>query len=166
MGKRSIKLDGKTTSLFLEDAFWRELEIRAEKHELNWTDYLRELIDELEPSSNRSAAIKEALVKKLRKDLEANLVSSHWLYEVNGISQRLSFSSTRLLIGSSKECDFFMDDDAVDTKHAILASDGNKWWLIDCNSKSGTYLNGRPIAAAAVPRQGEIKVGACQIKRI
>jgi predicted DNA-binding ribbon-helix-helix protein len=172
MTKRSIKLDGKTTSLFLEDAFWRELENRAEGAGESWTDYLRELVAELEPSANRSAAIKEALVNKLRNDLNqalgggADFVASRWVCELNGTSQRYSFNKDKLLVGASADCDLSLEGTGVDQKHGLLAHDGERWWAMDCQSSSGIFLNGKKLQVAPVPRQSELRIGDYFIKLV
>lgn len=179
MSKRSIKLDGKTTSLFLEDAFWRELETRASARETTWTSYLRDLIEELEPNSNRSASIKESLVIKLRQEVDhyrksqtenrtctSKQTPSRWLVDLGGLSQRLSFFQSSIVIGSESDCDIIIDDANIEARHCVLVNDGKQWWVMDCKTKNGTFVNSKKVSVGLLPRQAEITVGKCQITRL
>ncbi len=172
MSKRSIKLDGKTTSLFLEEAFWNELESRAEEADTSWTKYLRTMIDKAEPSANRSAAIKEALLNQLREERDALLNSeqgeaqSVWLLEIGGVRTRYQFYKDLISIGAQKDNDIVLEGPDIEAHHCVLARCGGKWWVFDLNSSQGIFLNEKPVQSSKVPRSSEISVGRCQIIKV
>ncbi|WP_101760088.1 FHA domain-containing protein [Oceanicoccus sp. KOV_DT_Chl] len=172
MSKRSIKLDGKTTSLFLEEAFWQELEVRAEAANTSWSNYLRTMLSESKPATNRSAAIKEALLNKVRTERDSllnpenNKLESLWLIEIKGVRSRRQFHQKLITIGAASDNDIVIDEPNVEAHHCTLALCGGKWWLFDLNSSAGIYLNGKQVQSKTVPRRSEINVGRCQIIKV
>jgi predicted DNA-binding ribbon-helix-helix protein len=172
MSKRSVKIDGVTTSLFLEDAFWQELEQRARERDITWTQYLRSLIEENDTSGNRSAAVKEILLSKLRQELDTlrnNKITtnqSYWLVEQRGIRDRVGFEKSTIAVGRDPNNDIVLHDPEVAEKHLLLSFDNQRWWAIDLNTKQGSRLNNKPVSTALIPRRGEITIGSSQIIRV
>ncbi|NIB40221.1 FHA domain-containing protein [Pseudomaricurvus alkylphenolicus] len=170
MPKRSIKLDGKTTSLFLEDTFWRELECRATAEGETWPNYLRQLLEETDSTGNRSASVKEALMASLRDDYDRLCgdpgSQSCWLVEQGEERRREVLGGTAITVGSSRGNSIVLRDPQVAPKHLILTFDGERWWVADLNTVQGTRLNGHPVQVAPVPRRGEISLGSCHIIRV
>ncbi len=172
MSKRSIKIDGVTTSLFLEETFWNELENRAQESDTTWTQYLRTLLDEHDTSGNRSAAVKEILLAQLRDEYEElrreqdGIVSSYWLVEEWGKRERVMFQKNAISVGRDPSNDIIFDDVEVADKHLILVYDNQRWWAVDLNTKQGSKLNNKPIQTCVVPRRAELSVGSSQIIRV
>lgn len=173
MSKRSVKINGVTTSLFLEEAFWNELERRAEIQNTTWSQYFRTLIHDHDTSGNRSAAIKEVLLLKLREDLDAALRTdnsenqkSYWLLEKHGKRDRVEFGKSVISIGRDQDNDIVLHDPEVADKHLLLVNDKQRWWAVDLNTTMGTTLNNKTITRALIPRRGEITVGNSQIIRV
>jgi pSer/pThr/pTyr-binding forkhead associated (FHA) protein len=51
-------------------------------------------------------------------------------------------------------------DILMSRKHARVFRQGEQFWLVDCNSKNGTYLNDRRIFEQALLQSGdEIRIG-------
>ncbi len=48
-------------------------------------------------------------------------------------------------IGRSKSSDIIVDDPAVSRNHCVLLRRSNGWFITDTDSKSGTYVNGKPV---------------------
>lgn len=57
------------------------------------------------------------------------------------------FLPTRCLIGRSRTCEIHLDDPGVSGEHAIIRWLDGAWELQDLNSRNGTYVDGRTIAA-------------------
>ena len=57
----------------------------------------------------------------------------------------------RLTVGRRPDCDIFLDDVTVSRDHAIIVRRGSEYYLDDCGSLNGTYVNRQPdrVAAAA-----------------
>ena len=56
--KRSIQFRGHKTSVSLEDAFWRELQVIASRRLLTASNLVAEINDNRQPSHNLSSAIR------------------------------------------------------------------------------------------------------------
>lgn len=50
-------------------------------------------------------------------------------------------------IGRSKSSDIVVDDPAVSRNHCVLLRRSNGWFITDTDSKSGTYVNGKPVSS-------------------
>ena len=172
MSKRSVKIDGKTTSLFLEEPFWKELEQRANSENVTWAQYLRDVLKQPNANSNRSAAVKEFLLCKLRQDLDAlantpaGPTQSTWLIEEAGVRRREHFDREKITVGRDTSNDIVIKDTQIAPKHAILAYDGKRWWAVDLNTECGIRLNDKKIQVAPIPRRSEITLGNSQIIKI
>jgi FHA domain/Domain of unknown function (DUF1707) len=58
-------------------------------------------------------------------------------------------------LGRSHGCDYVLPDEAVSRRHALLAYTDGRWWVDDCTSKNGTFLNGWRISSATEVRPGD-----------
>lgn len=66
----------------------------------------------------------------------------------------------RSLLGRSRWCDCVIGGSHVSRRHAFLGRDGERWWLEDCRSRNGTFVNGRRLIGATEVRPGdEIALG-------
>ena len=67
-------------------------------------------------------------------------------------------------IGRSKSCDIRIPDDTISRDHAVLMRRESGWTIVDTESKSGTFLNGKKIKGSMSVRPGDtIKVGATSL---
>lgn len=48
------------------------------------------------------------------------------------------------LIGRGEDCDIRITYPAVSRRHALITGDGHHFQIVDCGSKSGTFVNGNP----------------------
>lgn len=58
MTKRSVKIDGRVTSVSLEDQFYDYLKTYCERTQRSFSDLVREIGNDLEPGSNLSSALR------------------------------------------------------------------------------------------------------------
>jgi hypothetical protein len=62
-------------------------------------------------------------------------------------------------IGRSPECDLALPVPAVSKVHAEVQFQDGRWWLIDLQSRNGTYLNGERIDRAPLPTSCKVELG-------
>ena len=65
----------------------------------------------------------------------------------------------RTTIGRSPDCDIFLDDVTVSRDHAILVRRGGDYYLDDCGSLNGTYVNRRRIESHHLSDGDELQIG-------
>ncbi len=65
----------------------------------------------------------------------------------------------RLTIGRRPDSDIFLDDVTVSRDHAILVRRGSDYYLDDCGSLNGTYVNRRRIESHRLADGDELQVG-------
>jgi hypothetical protein len=66
----------------------------------------------------------------------------------------------RRLLGRSRWCDCVIGGEMVSRRHAFLGRGDGRWWLEDCGSRNGTYVNGRRLTGMTEVRPGdEIALG-------
>ncbi len=162
MSKRSIILDGTTTSVFLEDAFWDEVDRRSKSKGVQWYELVREMLATIEDPKNRSSSIKESLVRTLRDECDKAAKQSNssvWKIAADGKSYYENAIGLRILVGRGRENDLIISDLDVSRKHAMIVFDGKVWWIIDINSKNGVYINGKKVVSSQVLTGDKIVVG-------
>ena len=65
----------------------------------------------------------------------------------------------RLTIGRSPDCDVFLDDVTVSSRHATIINDGSRFLLEDQGSLNGTLLNRHRIETAELADGDEVQIG-------
>jgi FHA domain len=65
----------------------------------------------------------------------------------------------RLTVGRRPDSDIFLDDVTVSRDHAILVRRGIDYYLDDCGSLNGTYVNRRRIESHHLADGDELQVG-------
>jgi pSer/pThr/pTyr-binding forkhead associated (FHA) protein len=65
----------------------------------------------------------------------------------------------RLTIGRRPDSDIFLDDVTVSRDHAILVRRGSEYYLDDCGSLNGTYVNRSRIESHRLTDGDELQVG-------
>lgn len=65
----------------------------------------------------------------------------------------------RMTIGRRPDCDVFLDDVTVSRDHALLVRRGDSWYLDDCGSLNGTYVNRSRIESQRLQEGDEVQIG-------
>ena len=65
----------------------------------------------------------------------------------------------RLSVGRRPDSDIFLDDVTVSRDHAILVHRGSDYYLDDCGSLNGTYVNRRRIESHRLVDGDELQIG-------
>ena len=65
----------------------------------------------------------------------------------------------RLTVGRRPDSDIFLDDITVSRDHAVLVRRGNDYFLDDCGSLNGTYVNRRRIESHRLSDGDELQIG-------
>jgi pSer/pThr/pTyr-binding forkhead associated (FHA) protein len=62
-------------------------------------------------------------------------------------------------IGRSPESEVFLDDVTVSRDHALIVRRGSEYYLDDCGSLNGTYINRRRIESQRLSDGDELQIG-------
>jgi hypothetical protein len=65
----------------------------------------------------------------------------------------------RMTVGRRPESDVFLDDVTVSRDHAVIVRRGHDYFLDDCGSLNGTYVNRRRIDSHRLTDGDELQVG-------
>ncbi|MHB8658986.1 MAG: FHA domain-containing protein [Solirubrobacteraceae bacterium] len=65
----------------------------------------------------------------------------------------------RLTVGRRPDSDVFLDDVTVSRDHAVIVRRGSDFYLDDCGSLNGTYVNRRRIESHRLGDGDELQVG-------
>ena len=65
----------------------------------------------------------------------------------------------RMSVGRSPESDVFLDDVTVSRDHALIVRRGSDYYLDDCGSLNGTYINRRRIESQRLADGDELQIG-------
>jgi hypothetical protein len=65
----------------------------------------------------------------------------------------------RMTVGRRPDSDIFLDDVTVSRDHALIVRRGNEFYLDDCGSLNGTYVNRRRIESHRLGDGDELQVG-------
>lgn len=65
----------------------------------------------------------------------------------------------RISVGRRPDSDVFLDDVTVSRDHALIVRRGNEYYLDDCGSLNGTYVNRRRIDSHRLTDGDELQVG-------
>jgi hypothetical protein len=65
----------------------------------------------------------------------------------------------RMTVGRRPESDVFLDDVTVSRDHALIVRRGSDWFLDDCGSLNGTYVNRRRIDSHRLADGDELQIG-------
>jgi adenylate cyclase len=82
--------------------------------------------------------------------------------EVNGQVRQFPVAADRILrIGRSEKSNVVLNEDPVSRNHAMLqCSDRGKFYITDCGSRNGTFVNGARVAAPVILHPGDrIRIG-------
>ena len=65
----------------------------------------------------------------------------------------------RLTVGRRPDSDVFLDDVTVSRDHAVVVKRGEHYYLDDCGSLNGTYVNRRRIESQRLNDGDELQIG-------
>ncbi|MGZ4896382.1 MAG: FHA domain-containing protein, partial [Candidatus Angelobacter sp.] len=86
------------------------------------------------------------------------------LIEVGGQQRRLDITKSPLTIGRAEECDATIGDLKVSRQHAKLVIEGGEYYIVDCESRHGTFVNGLRCNRAKLKNNDEITFGVAGVK--
>jgi FHA domain len=75
------------------------------------------------------------------------------------VGESIPLSGERMTIGRRPDSDLFLDDVTVSRDHALLIRRGSDWFLDDCGSLNGTYVNRTRIDSLRLADGDELQVG-------
>ena len=75
------------------------------------------------------------------------------------VGQSFPLTGEKMTIGRSPEAGVFLDDVTVSRDHALLIRRGEDWYLDDCGSLNGTYVNRSRIESHRLQEGDEVQVG-------
>jgi len=67
------------------------------------------------------------------------------------------------VIGRDPSCDIQLSEPAISRQHCRIVYDGERFWLSDCQSHNGTFLNGRRISKSLLYDGDVFQVGHTRI---
>jgi len=73
--------------------------------------------------------------------------------------ESFTLSGDRETIGRRPDSSVFLDDITVSRDHAVLVHRGGDWWIDDCGSLNGTYVNRDRIDSVKLTDGDEVQVG-------
>ena len=75
------------------------------------------------------------------------------------VGESFPVDGDRITIGRRPESDIFLDDVTVSRDHALLVTRGGHWFIDDCGSLNGTYVNRHRIDSHPLADGDELQVG-------
>ena len=75
------------------------------------------------------------------------------------VGESFPLEGERLTIGRRPESDIFLDDVTVSRDHALLVRRGSDYWLDDCGSLNGTYVNRERVESHRLEDGDELQIG-------
>ncbi|MGI8427770.1 MAG: FHA domain-containing protein [Solirubrobacteraceae bacterium] len=75
------------------------------------------------------------------------------------VGESFALEGDRLTVGRRADSEIFLDDVTVSRDHAILVRRGSDYYLDDCGSLNGTYVNRRRIESQRLADGDELQIG-------
>jgi hypothetical protein len=75
------------------------------------------------------------------------------------VGESFPVEGERMSIGRRPDSEVFLDDVTVSRDHALLIHRGEDWYLDDCGSLNGTYVNRSRIESHHLQEGDEVQVG-------
>ncbi len=73
--------------------------------------------------------------------------------------ERFTLDEDRMTVGRRPDSDVFLDDVTVSRDHAVLVRRGGDYYLDDCGSLNGTYVNRQRIESHRLNDGDELQIG-------
>jgi phosphoserine phosphatase RsbU/P len=78
----------------------------------------------------------------------------------NGHRNRVAISPLPFRIGRQPESELIIRDSRASRTHARIVLEGDEYWVEDCESRHGTFVNGKRITRQALRNSDKIEFGA------
>jgi hypothetical protein len=75
------------------------------------------------------------------------------------VGESFAVDRERMSIGRRPDAEVFLDDVTVSRDHAVLVSRADQWYLDDCGSLNGTYVNRSRIDSHRLEEGDEVQIG-------
>ena len=75
------------------------------------------------------------------------------------VGESFPVNGERMSIGRRPDSEVFLDDITVSRDHALLIHRGADWYLDDCGSLNGTYVNRSRIESHQLQEGDEVQIG-------
>jgi hypothetical protein len=75
------------------------------------------------------------------------------------VGESFAVEGERMSIGRRPDSEVFLDDITVSRDHALMIRRGEDWYLDDCGSLNGTYVNRSRIDSHRLEEGDEVQVG-------
>jgi hypothetical protein len=75
------------------------------------------------------------------------------------VGESFAVDRERMSIGRRPDAEVFLDDVTVSRDHALLVRRGEQWYLDDCGSLNGTYVNRSRIDSQRLEEGDEVQIG-------
>jgi pSer/pThr/pTyr-binding forkhead associated (FHA) protein len=75
------------------------------------------------------------------------------------VGESFAVDQERMSIGRRPDAEVFLDDVTVSRDHALLIRRGEQWFLDDCGSLNGTYVNRSRIESQRLDEGDEVQIG-------
>ena len=75
------------------------------------------------------------------------------------VGESFPVDGERMSIGRRPDSEVFLDDITVSRDHALLIHRGQDWYLDDCGSLNGTYVNRSRIESHRLQEGDEVQIG-------
>ncbi|MHB8241827.1 MAG: FHA domain-containing protein [Solirubrobacteraceae bacterium] len=75
------------------------------------------------------------------------------------VGESFPVDGERMSIGRRPDSEVFLDDVTVSRDHALLIRRGEDWYLDDCGSLNGTYVNRSRIESHHLEEGDEVQIG-------
>jgi hypothetical protein len=75
------------------------------------------------------------------------------------VGESFAVEGERMSIGRRPDSEVFLDDVTVSRDHALLIHRGGEWYLDDCGSLNGTYVNRERIESHRLQEGDEVQIG-------
>jgi len=75
------------------------------------------------------------------------------------VGESFPIDGERMAIGRRPESEVFLDDITVSRDHALLINRAGAWYLDDCGSLNGTYVNRARIDSHRLEEGDEVQIG-------
>jgi len=165
MPRRSLRIAGKSTSIHLEDAFWRQIDQLSEESGVSWSEYCRQIVDNTRDVPNRSAAVKQRLLELAQTSVPKEAIAG-WRITDGEASTDIRFAQPVITIGRSSQCDIRIRSSRASRVHAVLLRINTQWWVVDLKSHNGTKVSGRRITRSALRSNQIIQIAGVSIERL
>jgi pSer/pThr/pTyr-binding forkhead associated (FHA) protein len=73
--------------------------------------------------------------------------------------ESFALQGDRMTVGRRPDSDIFLDDVTVSRDHAVIVHRGHDYYLDDCGSLNGTYVNRKRIESHRLADGDELQVG-------